>query len=86
MKAFRQDIVHLAGGLPVLALMHYSLALISDMVAVRKDAQCSQVELIADSLAWVVLCLHSQAVLFTSQGGSWCKAQLDVRQAVQTRP
>lgn len=38
MKAFRQDIVHLAGGLPVQALMHYSLALISDMVALRKDA------------------------------------------------
>ncbi|EOB09117.1 hypothetical protein Anapl_08050 [Anas platyrhynchos] len=70
MKAFRQDIVHLAGGLPVQALMHYSLALISDMVALRKDAQCSQVELIADSLARVVLCLHSQAVLFTSQGTS----------------
>lgn len=50
MKAFRQYIAHLARGLPVLALVHYVLSLISDDL--RKDAQRSQVELISDSFSF----------------------------------
>lgn len=81
MKAFRQYIAHLARGLPVLALVHYVLSLISDDL--RKDAQRSQVELISDSLVQGVLCLPSQVVLFTLQGCSWSRVLLGKGKAVQ---